>query len=142
MDALAVPNEPAERAKTRRLHADLRLAGWVLLLCVWDAGMSALFVIAQSSAGVHNVQVWQICLLSVLCVVPGVVVARLAFPGLPTTPRRCVQLVVAFVVGSAIGDAIGFLAIPFSPGGDPARSVRLFAYNLGTYAVMAACIVA
>ncbi len=142
MDAVAASNPPVERAHARSLHPDLRLAGWVLLLCAWDAGMSALFEIAHASRGFHGARVWQICLLSLLCIVPGVLVARLVFPGVPTTPRRCVQLVAAFVVGSAIGDAIAFLEIPLYPTRNAAESFRLFAYNLATYAIMATCIVA
>jgi sensor histidine kinase YesM len=142
MDPLAVPDKPADGAQRPSRRSDLRLAGWVLLLCAWDAGMSVLFEVAAANGQFDRVaRVWQICALSLLCIVPGVLVARLSFPGLPTTPRRCVQLVAAFVVGSAVGDAIAFLWIPFYPDSTVSMSLRLFAFNLGTYAIMATFIV-
>jgi hypothetical protein len=48
-------------------------------------------------------RVWQLLQASVVMFAPGVLAARLASRGYPTSLRMCIRTVVAFVLGSALG---------------------------------------
>ena len=57
-------------------------------------------------------RLWQVLLVSGVCIAPGMLAARLVSRGYPTNRRMCIRMIVAFGMGSAVAHWIGFRLIP------------------------------
>ena len=113
MDASAAVRERESRRGWRSVRSNLLLALAILVTCAWDVSFFVVDQLFRTRTTFEWLpRLWQPLLASVVMIAPGVLAARLAAGGYPTSLRVCIRTVVAFFLGSAVAQAIAFLLIP------------------------------
>jgi Histidine kinase len=126
----------------RSMRSSLQLMLAILAVCVWHNSFTLVFFITKDPTTFAWLpRLWLELQVSVLAIAPGMLAARLASRGYPTSVRMCVRTVVAFGLGSAIGHWIAFQLIPVYPGNGMPRPLSSFASNLLTCTLFAAAVV-
>jgi signal transduction histidine kinase len=115
MDASVAVREPASHKGWRSVRSNLQLILAILAVCAWDASPTlVLEIIRLPNTFEWLPRHWQQLQASVLLVAPGILAARVASRGYPTSVRVCIRTVVAFALGSAVGAWLAFRLIPLS----------------------------
>ena len=113
MDASVPVREPASHKGWRSVRSSLQLILAILVVCAWANSNTLLLQITDGPTTFEWLPwLWQRLQTSVLMVAPGMLAARLASRGYPTSVRMCIRTVVAFVLGSAVGHWLAFWLIP------------------------------
>jgi signal transduction histidine kinase len=143
MDSPGGTKARASRWKRHAVGRELGFAGLLLAYCTWDTVATLVFEIGFAKKPLAGLSLlWQTYQFSLLAIVPGALAVRLAWPGYPTTLRRCIRIVFAYFVGATVGHWLAFRWLPMFVTASPSRAASMFAYSL-TYAVLwAAFIVA
>ena len=116
----------------------------ILVVCAWDASLSLAIEMARPNTYEWLPRLWQMLQVSALQIGPGVLAARLASDGLPTSLRMCIRMVIAFALGSAVGHWVAFGLIPASYFGESRTlpplniAIALLNYTLRAAAVVGA----
>jgi signal transduction histidine kinase len=115
----------------------------ILVVCAWDASLSLLIEMTKPKSTFEWLPgLWQMLQISALQIAPGVLAARLASRGFPTSLRMCIRMVMAFALGSAVGHWVAFGLIPPSYFG---QSTTLSPFNIAItvldYTLKAAAVV-
>jgi hypothetical protein len=143
MDASVAAREPASHEGWRSVRSNLQLILVILVACAWDAGFNVASEIAKWPKTFDWLpRLWYLLLASVVMIAPGILAARLASRGYPTSLRMCIRTVVAFVLGSAVGHWIAFWPMAF-PGDEfnKAWTPIGFVSNLLVYTLWVASVV-
>jgi hypothetical protein len=127
------------------MRSNLLLVLAILVVCAWDASLEFVWHLTRVSKTFDSLpRFWQLLQASVVIIAPGILAARLASRGFPTSLRMCIRAVVAFSLGSAVGLWIGLRVIPgqiiFGAGHPPLSAFvdTLVTNTLGAAAVVGA----
>ena len=113
MDASVSVREPASHKGWRSVRSNLQLILAILVIFAWtNSATLVLQIINKATTFEWLPWLWQRLQTSVMLVAPGMLAARLASRGYPTSVRTCIRTVVAFVLGSAVGHWLAFWLIP------------------------------
>ena len=144
MDASVAVAEPARHKGWRSPRSHLQLILVILAACAWDASAMLVMEINWVTRTFDWLpRLWQQLQASVLFIAPGILAARLASGGYPTTIRMCVLAVVGFALGSVVGHWLVHQLIPAHAPGAFRRVWPLVSYaqSLLTNTLFAATVV-
>ena len=103
MDASVAVREPASHKGWRSVRSTLQLILAILVVCAWDASVTSLSGHMEDHQGAKDIRVAAAALAAaasqVVLIAPGMLAARLASRGYPTSVRMCIRTVVAFSSG-------------------------------------------
>jgi hypothetical protein len=129
MDASVAVTEPASDKRWRSLRRHLPLILAIVVACAWDASLMLALEIAMATKTVEWLpRFWHLLQGAALLIAPGIMAARLASGGYPTSLRLCIRTIVAFALGSAVGHWIAFELTTY-PGGELHKAWALSQYG-------------
>ena len=141
MQATTAANEGSSHGRRRFGRGDLQFAGLYLVLCVSDTLGNTLGEAGFDSGSVDWIsRGWDSFQGTLLATAPGAAAVWLLLPGVPTSLRRCVQIVVVYLVGAAVGHS--FAIQLFTPFPDPSIPwvAKLVAQSLLSQALVAGAV--
>jgi len=143
MDASVPVREPASHKGWRSVRSSLQLILAILVVCAWANSTALVLMITNHPMTFEWLpRIWQQQLqASVLFIAPGMLAARLASRGYPTSLRMSIRTVVAFVLGSAVGHWLAFWLIPPDTGTGKVWPLSVYANSLLFLTLMAAAVV-
>jgi len=113
----------------------------VLVVCAWDNSFTLVSQAINRPTTLEWPRVWQQLQASVLFIAPGILAARLASRDYPTSLRMCIRIVVAFLLGSAVGHWLAFWLIPPHSGTGKVWPLSAYTQSLLSLTTLAAAVV-
>ena len=142
MQPTTAVDDPSSHARRRRFgRGDLQFAGLYLALCAWDTISSTIAEVGFTPGPVDWLsRTWDNFQGMVLATGPGAAAVWLLLPGVPTSLRRCLQIVAVYLVGAAVGHWFAIRA--FTPFPDPSVPwmARLIAQSLASTGLVAGAV--
>ncbi len=142
MDASVAAREPASHRGWRSVRSSLQLILAIGVVCLWHNSATLVLRITEDpTPSVWLPRLSQQLQYSVMLIAPGMLAARLASRGYPSSVRMCIRTVAAFVLASAVGHLLVFQFIPVHFWSGKAWPLPAYASSLLFLTLLAAAVV-